>query len=100
MFTVSKTFQVVTQESASRGDFSEDGFEFEDSSMSLRDLLDEVNSLGYFEVNGDSSRLDLYGVDPDTDYQTGDETTFCLHIDGPSRAVARLKRLINKKRLA
>lgn len=100
LFNVSKTYQVVTEESASHGDFSEGGFEFEDSSMSLREILDEVNSLGYFEVNDSTDQIGLYGVDPDIDYQSGEETTYALHIDASPRAIARLKRLLTKKRSA
>ncbi len=39
---VSKTFQVVTNESAREGDFAKSGFEYQDKRFTFRELIDEI----------------------------------------------------------
>ncbi len=40
---ISKTFQVVTNESAREGDFAKTGFEYKDRYFSFRELIDEIS---------------------------------------------------------
>ncbi len=98
LFLVAKTFDVITEESASEGDFAETGYVYEETRMTLKEVLDEVNSLGSFETNGCGDSLSLYGVDPDIDYYDGSETRECLHIDASERVIRRLSRLIKNGR--
>ena len=100
-FNVSKTYDVVTPESASRGDTAENDFVYESRPMTLKQVLEEVQSLGYCEnFQPGSGSQSLYGVDPsDVDYSTGAETREALHIDGSDRAMARLNALLEKHKL-
>jgi hypothetical protein len=82
---VSKTFNTITPESAEQGDFSESGFVYEDKTMTVKELLQEVKDLGSYEW---SSSQPSHGdwitqADPDRDYKTGEETYESLHfLDG------------------
>lgn len=95
VFTVCKTFCVVSVESAKRGDYSDHGYEFERRAMTLKEVISEVNQLGTFEnFRPESASQDLYGVDVDRCYQSGDETTYALHIEGAARHMKRLNRIL------
>jgi hypothetical protein len=112
-FTVSKTYEVVTPESAEEGDVEDRGFEYEKTRMSLRDLIREIKDLGSFEFDSSpmtiteivrrgnaGASLTLYTMDTHTNYQTGAETSYALHIKGSPRAMKRLGEiLISQKRL-
>ena len=98
-FKVGKTYEVVTPESAEHGDAEERGWVFDTEPMTLRELIREIEKLGAFEpdslpVPRKGTRLSLYGLDPDVDYQTGAETTEQLHIRAPENAMRRLKQLL------
>lgn len=77
---VNKTYQVVSPESAEFGDFADQGFEYQDKELTLRELVDELD--GYFELSN------TYCIDENTwvtseaeqDYSTGDYTTYSLHL--------------------
>jgi len=98
LFTVSRTYDIVTPESAEQGDVSESGYVYEPEKMTLRDVLSEIKSLGYFEnlqdYNGSQS---LYGVDADIDAADGSETREALHIDASERVMRRLTQLLRYK---
>ncbi len=96
-FNVSKTFQTVTPESAEEGDFSEQDFIYEDRDLGLKYLLDEIKDLGYYELQANGAHITLYGADADVDYTDASETTYALHITGPTRAVRRLVLLLQKR---
>lgn len=97
-YTVSKTYSVVTPESAKDGDYAETGFEWEDKKMTLSDVLSEINELGFYEnLQGRGGSESLYGVDSDTDYKTGEETTYALHIDGSKEAMLKLAEKLKGK---
>lgn len=95
LFIVSKTYEIVTPESAEEGDVEERGFEFENTKMTLAEVLYEVKDLGSHVVQRDgSTRISLYGQGESVDYRTGDTTTYALHIRGPSRAISRLEDIL------
>lgn len=100
MFKVSKTYDVVTPESAEYGDFADSGFIYESTDMSLRDLLEEINSLGYYEHNSNAfdnaNHISLYGVDSEIDYSDASETREALHIEASPRALKRLGRILKR----
>lgn len=94
-FKVSKTYDVVTPESAEHGDVDDRGHDFEDEPMSLREALREIRNIGPecgSHVTPHGGRVSIYGTDSDTDYRTGAETTHAIHVRGKDR---NLKRLIN-----
>jgi hypothetical protein len=83
-YMVSKTYSVVTHESAETGSESDSGFEFKSVKMDLQDVLGELEELGAIDYFDGSS---AYGADPDIDYETGEHTTYALHISGPDSAM-------------
>lgn len=105
MFTVSKTFDVVTPESAEHGDIADSGFEYQDRAMTLREVLRTIESEGCTEPsswpctleNFANGRVWFTSVDPDVDYRTGESTTYAIHVDGSSRNLARLYRFLSAK---
>ena len=83
-YVVSKTYSVVTYESAETGSEADEGFEFESVAMDLQDVLSEFEQLGAIDYFDGSS---AYGADPYVNYRTGEYTTYALHISGPDRAM-------------
>ena len=122
MATISYTYDKVTPESAEHGDVSERGFcdvggwEFPSDTPGIeqdikehpehywvpwgsgkyqRSIGDGVRAAldwGCTENNGDGS---FYSVDPDTDYQSGEETNRAVHFKGFTLSTLnRISRLI------
>ena len=104
MITIDFTFQTITPESAEHGDFDSAGFitcgywkydtdNYDRQRWKLGDLAHYINfarSLGIVS-DGDS----FYSVDPDCNYQTGEDTFYGMHIDGITAATeARIHRLL------
>ena len=46
-FLVSQTYSEITPESAEHGDFSDNGYEFEDEIYTLRELIDHIKREGF-----------------------------------------------------
>jgi len=88
-FKVSKTYQVITPESAEIGDHADQGFEYENNEFTLRELLKEIENGGFVENSGRW----LSTVDPERDYQTGEETFYNLHIETSERNYERICKL-------
>ena len=109
-------YQTVTHESAEQGDYSEQGwitpgmweFPLQDDNGHHNDVLEQAQS-GDFDVTNLSEIVSfaqslgisensgnwLSSVDPDIDYQTGEDTTYSLHIEGVTPATYnRIARLI------
>jgi hypothetical protein len=83
MILISKTFEVITQESAEQGEIEDSGFEFEFEPFTFRDL---VRHLRYFphpssSVIGPNTWV---SSEPEQDYRTGDYRTEHLHFVGPA----------------
>ena len=107
MITIDFTYQTVTPESAEYGDTSETGFitpgmwkytDIEDYERQqwnpgdLAGIIQFAQSLGISSCEGCDW---LYSVDPDENYQTGESTTYAMHIDGCTEASrARIYRLL------
>lgn len=89
-FVVSKTYQITTPESAKNGDYSEQGFEYEDDEMSMEDILREIENDGFTELSSSwiedhqnsnkENNTWINTVDPDRNFTTGEETFYGLHI--------------------
>jgi hypothetical protein len=100
IFQVAKTYQTVTPESAEMGDFEDSGFIFERrNDYSLKDIIDEINqnSVEHCQENGNG--FDIYFSSYCSDYQTGEDTSECLHVSANPRAVKRLTKLFKNKRI-
>ena len=96
MITIDFCFETVTPESAEHGDFDSHGFilpgfwkvtdimNYERQQWKIGDLhhlISFAQSLGITETDGADW---AYSVDPDINYQTGEETTYSMHIAGVS----------------
>ena len=111
------TYQTVSPESAEQGDFSEHGWilpgmwksALQDEDGHHDSVLDEarrgefdVTDLG--EIVSFAQSLGIctgegadwfYSVDDDENYETGEDTTYCLHLEGVTPATkTRILRLI------
>jgi hypothetical protein len=96
LFVVSKTYDIVTPESAEHGDYSESGFIFERENMTLRELLNELKELGGFDNLHGTGRQSLYAIDSIKDYYDGSETSYAIHVNGPKRALKRLSAILER----
>lgn len=107
MITVDFTFQTVTSESAEHGDFDSTGFilpgrwkfdvnDYECQQWKLGDL---AGLIAFAQELGIQSHPDadwFYSIDPDINYETGEETTYAMHIAGVSVATyKRIARLLD-----
>jgi hypothetical protein len=82
-FTLDVTYDVVTPESAERGDFEESGFESEDlkfDSLAEMALYMQENGASGSETGGGIKNPSWYTADPDIDYQSGHETSHGFHV--------------------
>lgn len=95
MYQVSKTYSIVTPESAEQGDYAETGFMFEPKEMSLEDVLLEVKDLGYYEnFQPQDLSQSLYTTDPEMDYHTGEDTYYGLHINADEVSMQKLNKIL------
>jgi len=110
-FTVSKTYEIVTPESAEEGDVEDRGFEYEKTKMTLCEVIKEIENLGGFDFDTNpitlaeivrrgnaGASLTLYAMDSHTNYRTGAETSYALHIKGSPRAMKRLGQILIEQR--
>ena len=91
-FTMSKTYQVVTPESATKGDFADHGFEYKDHKFdSLLEMAEEIHNEGATEPSDSSGNPHTWysSTDPEMDHHTGEETTYAFHPEGLSDIEAR-----------
>ncbi len=102
-FLVSRTYDVVTPESASIGDFAESGFVHEARETDLEDILSTLRSdFGCFEFNCypvtsiRGNTVSLYETDGTENYRTGENTREALHIEASPRVIQRLIRLLSR----
>ena len=82
MILISKTYEIITEDSAEDGATEEAGFYFEDEPMTFRELIGEIHRGGYCYT----SSYPCYGragdwltTETDIDYQTGERTSYSLH---------------------
>lgn len=83
MLLISKTYEVITEESAEHGEV-ESGFEFEFESFSFRDLVRQLRFFPYpsSSVIGPDTWV---SSEPEQDYRTSEYRTEHLHFVGPER---------------
>lgn len=103
-FTVSKTYEIITPESAEIGDAAERGYEFENQIFTLHELIDEINNSGFTSLSESpiiynallkrdgKAHVWLNTTDPERNYRTGEETFYGLHIECTHRQLARILR--------
>lgn len=94
---ISKTFATVTPESAEVGDYASHGYVAEDVECSLRDARHDIRDIGAHYLNDcDDKRATVYGDSEDTNYRTGEVTTYALHFKFRSPAESRAFRKLCK----
>lgn len=72
---ISKTFDVVTHESAEDGEAAESGFVYENEPFTFRELVREIESGGFYREGG-TRWLTSHAEE---DYRTGEVQTEHLH---------------------
>lgn len=78
-FLVTKTYEVITPESAELGEVAQCGFIFEAEPMALSSVIDLLRECATLS----STSVDFYTwaiSNPEEDYFTGDSTTYHLHV--------------------
>lgn len=83
MIKINKTYQVVTEESASNGDFAEGGFEYEDRVFdTIEDAVKEILTEGFIEPSASQFHDGIWytSADPVVEYSDGSETTYSFHV--------------------
>ena len=87
-YLASITFNEVTPESASEGDFSDTGFASEDQDYSLEELVHEINfNRGGLRVQRTSDTKASF-IEQEyhvTDYSTGTERSEDIHVEAESK---------------
>lgn len=76
---ISKTYEIVTHESAENGDVAESGFVFEDADYSFTELVYELERGGFTEPNRSHGCPDWVSTYPQQNYFDGSEKTYSLH---------------------
>ncbi|MHB8734648.1 MAG: hypothetical protein ACYC6M_05025 [Terriglobales bacterium] len=90
-YVVSKTYDVVTEESAANGDVSDSGFEFENEELNLRDAIRAITDLGAYEKpHASDGSVSVYASDAQQDYRTGAWTTYAVYIKSSPANIKRL----------
>lgn len=81
-FLYSITYQTVTPESAEHGDYADQGFIVEKESGTLEEIAREAkNRYGiYSNTSSPAVASSWASVDPERDYQSGEETYYNLHV--------------------
>lgn len=107
MITIDFCYKVVTPESSEQGDVSEQGFimpgmwkytikDYDRNIWKLGDLaglIDFAKSLGIYCNDGSYW---FYSTDPDINFQTGEYTTYSMHIYGVTPSTYnRIYKLLN-----
>jgi hypothetical protein len=85
---ISKTYQIITDESREHGDFADGDFEYENAEMSVDDLIFEMGNMPDISDYPFSLKALKSGAwfssDPEMDIHSGDETIYSWHIDQAS----------------
>lgn len=82
MLLCSKTYEIVTQDSAENGEVGFAGFISENESFSFRDLVRELRSYTHFSRSV-VDRWTWVTSEPEQDYRSGEHRSESLHFAGP-----------------
>lgn len=89
------SYSEITPESASRGDFSETGWDTEPSNdWSIEDIVQAVKSQGFEYMQNNGTSLDIYSGFYIADYKTGTERETCIHINATEDQINKIELLI------
>lgn len=79
MLLISKTYEIISEESAENGDVEESGFEWENQECSISEIVDTIRNLEPSQwpiTHPESVWFTEYG---DADYETGDIENSSFH---------------------
>lgn len=83
MILISKTFEIITEESAQDGEAAEMGFLWEDAGHTFRELialLQEHQEASYWPVKGaNADGSEWFSSQAETDYRTGETEITAIH---------------------
>lgn len=79
MLKISKTYEIVTEESAERGDFEETGFVFKGQPYGFRELIETIESDGFCHSDSSHGVPRWLYTESEVNYRTGEHTTYALH---------------------
>lgn len=97
--TIAVCFEVVSPESAENGDAESRGFEVDRRPFEWLDLRTFIRQYGLFHPLKDTGS-DWFCSYTDTDYRSGNETSYTLHFENVSDASkARLDRVLSGRKL-
>ncbi len=83
---ISKTYQIITEESAREGLPAEHGFVYERQSMTVDELMDEMTTFvepcsSNWGIKDLRQHFFFTSDDPEVDLETGEHTYYAWHID-------------------
>lgn len=87
MLKISKTYEIVTEESAEQGDAAERGFVFKDQPCGFRELIDTIKADGFAYPDSSHGVPRWLSTEPQQDYKTGEWTTCSLHPSHDARSM-------------
>ena len=97
-FSITKTYQVTTDDGAECGDYADHGIVWDDV-VSLRDLIAILREYCYLSA----THVDAHTwaeSDPELNFRTGDYTTYHLHITAINDREPKAREMVRIYRLA
>jgi hypothetical protein len=91
MILISRTYETWTDDDLEAGDTDNRGFEFTDEPVTFRELVDMIGREGFFRPScrpATGSTFEWLETEPETDYRTGEQTTFALHFSNNNKPAA------------
>ena len=79
MLLISKTYCMVTPESAEEGESADDGFVFEDKPMTFRELVSELSEYVSASQSHGMTRHTWFDTCWETDYRDASSTGYSIH---------------------
>lgn len=88
MIYLTKTFEVVTPESAENGEAEETGFTFKNEPHTFREAVELIRKGGFVHPSESQGVPRWLSCEAEPDYRTGAETTYSIH---PGRDAVTLR---------
>ena len=91
MILISRTFETWTADDIEAGDTDSRGFEFINEPVGFRELVDMIGREGFFHPScspATGSTFEWLETEPETDYRTGEQTSFALHYSDKNKPAA------------
>lgn len=86
MLKISRTYEVVTEESAEQGDIEDSGFVFKDQPCGFRELIETIKADGFAYPDSSHGVPRWLSSEAEQDYKTGEWVTYSLHPSHDARS--------------